>query len=120
MLVERYWYRERCRPGHFCDVSAARGLPTLPSIRASVSHRCSPNRKRALHVMAAHKPMVVLGSANADLVFSVARLPLAGETMSASGLETLPGGKVRRIIQLEISHIVLDCIPVTVAMPPCM
>ena len=73
-----------------------------------------------MHVMAAHKPMVVLGSANADLVFSVARLPLAGETMSASGLETLPGGKVRRIIQLEISHIVLDCIPVTVAMPPCM
>lgn len=37
--------------------------------------------------------MVVVGSANADLVFSIDRLPLPGETMGASALETLPGGK---------------------------
>ncbi len=39
-------------------------------------------------------PMVVVGSANADLVFQIDRLPKPGETMGASSLETLPGGKV--------------------------
>ncbi|GAX74133.1 hypothetical protein CEUSTIGMA_g1582.t1 [Chlamydomonas eustigma] len=37
--------------------------------------------------------LVVVGSANADLVFSVDRLPKPGETMAASHLEILPGGK---------------------------
>jgi len=43
--------------------------------------------------MAPEKPLVVVGSANADLVFNIERLPLAGETMAAFGLETIPGGK---------------------------
>jgi ribokinase len=38
--------------------------------------------------------MIVVGSANADLVFQIVRLPKPGETMAASSLETLPGGKV--------------------------
>lgn len=39
------------------------------------------------------KPLVVLGSVNADLVLTVDRLPKEGETMGASSLETFPGGK---------------------------
>lgn len=41
------------------------------------------------------KPLVVVGSVNADLVLSVDRLPLPGETIGASALEFFPGGKVR-------------------------
>lgn len=43
------------------------------------------------------KQLVVVGSANADLVVSVARLPLPGETMASSDFNTFPGGKVRAI-----------------------
>lgn len=39
------------------------------------------------------KPIVVVGSVNADLVMPVDRLPKPGETLSASGIETIPGGK---------------------------
>lgn len=37
--------------------------------------------------------IVVVGSANADVVVSVERLPLPGETLEGSGLETCAGGK---------------------------
>ena len=37
--------------------------------------------------------IVVLGSLNVDLVARVPRLPAPGETLIASGFETLPGGK---------------------------
>ena len=40
-----------------------------------------------------NKPLVVIGSANADFVLSVDRLPAPGETVSASTLELFPGGK---------------------------
>jgi hypothetical protein len=40
------------------------------------------------------KPLVVVGSINADLVLSVDRLPQAGETMGAKGMSFFPGGKV--------------------------
>jgi len=39
------------------------------------------------------RPLVVVGSANADLVFTIDRLPKPGETLAASSLETIPGGK---------------------------
>lgn len=41
------------------------------------------------------KPLLVVGSINADLVLEVARLPKPGETISASNLTVFPGGKVR-------------------------
>jgi ribokinase len=37
--------------------------------------------------------IVVLGSINADLVLTVPRLPISGETIRATGLATYPGGK---------------------------
>ena len=40
------------------------------------------------------KALVVVGSANADLVVHVGRLPLPGETMAATEFNTFPGGKV--------------------------
>ena len=39
------------------------------------------------------KPLVVVGSANADFVLQVDRLPAPGETVSASELDLFPGGK---------------------------
>uniref|UniRef100_M8CE76 Carbohydrate kinase PfkB domain-containing protein n=1 Tax=Aegilops tauschii TaxID=37682 RepID=M8CE76_AEGTA len=38
-------------------------------------------------------PIVVVGSANADIYVEVDRLPLVGETVAASGGHTLAGGK---------------------------
>ena len=46
------------------------------------------------------KPLVVVGSINADLVLQVDRLPKEGETLGAQALNTFPGGKAR----LALSH----------------
>lgn len=45
------------------------------------------------------KPLLVVGSINTDLVLRVDRLPAAGETISASSMETFPGGKARRALR---------------------
>ncbi|KXZ56172.1 hypothetical protein GPECTOR_1g148 [Gonium pectorale] len=39
------------------------------------------------------KPLVVVGSVNADLVLPIERLPKPGETLAAASIETVPGGK---------------------------
>ena len=39
--------------------------------------------------------LTVVGSVNADLVFTLQRVPRAGETLAARGLATHPGGKAR-------------------------
>jgi ribokinase len=39
------------------------------------------------------RPIVVVGSINMDLVFNTAKIPAAGETISASGFKMYPGGK---------------------------
>jgi hypothetical protein len=44
----------------------------------------------------AKRPLVVVGSINADLVLKVDRVPKPGETLGASSLEFFPGGKVWR------------------------
>jgi ribokinase len=41
------------------------------------------------------KPIVVVGSVNADLVVKVQQLPRPGETIAGSSLDFFPGGKVR-------------------------
>src|SRR5215831_1730126 len=40
-----------------------------------------------------HKPIVVVGSINMDLVARAERIPLAGETVPGSDFQTHPGGK---------------------------
>ncbi len=40
-----------------------------------------------------HKRLLVVGSINLDLVATTQRIPLAGETVSATGFGTFPGGK---------------------------
>jgi hypothetical protein len=44
-------------------------------------------------VGASQPPLVVVGSANVDLVLDVERLPLVGETISSGCLKTFAGGK---------------------------
>lgn len=44
-------------------------------------------------VAAAVPPLVVVGSANADIFLEIPRLPLKGETISAKSSQSLPGGK---------------------------
>ncbi len=39
------------------------------------------------------RPLVVVGSANADIYVEVDRLPAPGETIAALSGKTLPGGK---------------------------
>ncbi len=41
-----------------------------------------------------------VGSVNADLVLPIERLPQPGETLGATSMETIPGGKVRRHIHV--------------------
>lgn len=41
-----------------------------------------------------NKPLVVVGSINADLVIEVDRLPKKGETISGGAMTVHPGGKV--------------------------
>jgi hypothetical protein len=43
------------------------------------------------------KPLVVVGSINADLVIEVKRLPKPGETLAGGAMNVYPGGKVCRI-----------------------
>jgi ribokinase len=43
--------------------------------------------------MSTHKPIVVVGSINMDLVAHAPRIALAGETLIGTGFETTPGGK---------------------------
>jgi len=74
------------------------GSTHLRAMALAGRRRLTKGRHRCLFVQAqagggARPPLVVVGSANADLVLSVSRLPLAGETLAASDLQTFPGGK---------------------------
>lgn len=44
---------------------------------------------------AASKPLVVVGSINADMMLQVDRFPKPGETLAAKSMSTSAGGKVR-------------------------
>ncbi|CAG9466930.1 unnamed protein product [Pedinophyceae sp. YPF-701] len=64
--------------------------------RSSVSRPCRGRRRGPVAAAAQPSkdaPLVVVGSANCDLVLSLDRVPDAGETLAARSLETHPGGK---------------------------
>lgn len=75
---------------------------TLGKNGAKILHRnlCRvPQHKlKSRHIQcaseASDKPLVVVGSIIADLVVKVERLPLPGETICGSDLQSFPGGKV--------------------------
>ncbi|XP_078167956.1 pfkB-like carbohydrate kinase family protein isoform X2 [Carex rostrata] len=47
----------------------------------------------SVSISSSPKPIVIVGSANADIYVEIDRLPLEGETISACSGRTLPGGK---------------------------
>jgi hypothetical protein len=73
-----------------------RGVPAHASSSASRSSRAASTAAGAADRsgVAQMKPLVVVGSVNADLVLSVDRLPQPGETLGAKGMSFFPGGKV--------------------------
>jgi len=77
--------------------------PALPPLSAgqragglrcgAARHRSVSARRRHAGVAMAAKPVIVVGSVNADIVLDIPRLPLAGETLMGGGGVVLPGGK---------------------------
>ena len=55
-----------------------------------------------------HRPLVVVGSINADLVIEVPRLPQPGETLSGGNLSVYPGGKASERERDEASFVGLS------------
>ena len=59
-----------------------------------ISTRCQGSAAPMLGNDDGVKPLVVVGSINADLVIEVPRLPKPGETLSGGTMNVYPGGKV--------------------------
>ena len=80
--------------------AAASVLPS--NIKASPAARWQGRRPRprrytnAIRIVASvhNKPLVVVGSVNADMMLQVDRFPKPGETLSAKSMTTSAGGKV--------------------------
>ncbi|CAA7408444.1 unnamed protein product [Spirodela intermedia] len=74
-----------------------RPRPTRASFPAKAAAAASPSASRYPSLSAQYepgeKPVVVVGSANADIYVEVDRLPAVGETISARTGQTLAGGK---------------------------
>eukprot|EP00798_Chlamydomonas_sp_ICE-L_P017991 gene17991-24404_t len=94
--------REAASVGRIIEEASRRRIPPLQLLAISV--KWSPAHHFMLKLSSGFanvkamstvpaKPLVVVGSANADLVFSIDRLPKDGETMGGKSVETLPGGK---------------------------
>jgi hypothetical protein len=70
-----------------------------PHLRSVIPQHARPLKTRGrnlvlLAVAGEKRPLVVVGSVNADLVLRVSRLPKPGETLGAQDLSYFPGGKV--------------------------
>ena len=92
-------FQRACPRASFCHTSSDHHTKSAQNLYIIYDVTTCPLPRLDLfssRIMAPEKPLVVVGSANADLVFNIERLPLAGETMAAFGLETIPGGKVRQ------------------------
>ena len=88
---------------HKVDHSSTAVASTLPSnFRPWPALRLQPRRSRPRRYTSAttivadarKKPLVVVGSVNADMMLQVDRFPKPGETLSAQSLTTSAGGKV--------------------------
>ena len=70
-------------------VTSVRFAPGMPH---KLQRRCPA--RLCIAAQAQQKPLVVVGSINADMVLEVDRIPAEGETLAAKALTTHPGGKV--------------------------
>lgn len=98
------------------DMKALRTNPVYwhaTAARAVQTHRSGTTRsgcRRAALLVRCNqsgggqRPLVVVGSINADLVLQVSRLPDAGETMEAGSLNYYPGGKARHPLLRSAKH----------------
>lgn len=71
-------------------------LRPWPALRPQARRSRSRRYTSATNIVAdAHtKPLVVVGSVNADMMLQVDRFPKPGETLSAQSMTTSAGGKV--------------------------
>jgi hypothetical protein len=79
----------RLKPSHSVAQQPLTRCRIARAARKQHAARCSA------HSSDAQRPLVVVGSVNADLVLQVNRMPDAGETLTADSLDYFPGGKVR-------------------------
>jgi len=109
-------FQRACPRASFCHTSSDHHTKSAQNLYIIYDVTTCPLPRLDLfssRIMAPEKPLVVVGSANADLVFNIERLPLAGETMAAFGLETIPGGKVRQRLPklLNLRHSPWNSLP---------
>ena len=71
----------------FINPSSSQSKSPFPSLSLNASKATSPQTQVAA------SPLVVVGSANADIYVEIDRLPKEGETVSAKHGQTLAGGK---------------------------
>ncbi len=73
------------------------------ALRVPPRRQGSRTRKPASTTVAdAHqKPLVVVGSVNADMMLQVDRFPKPGETLSAKAMTTSAGGKVKSLQSIQ-------------------
>ncbi|KAL9660702.1 hypothetical protein QQ045_025519 [Rhodiola kirilowii] len=83
IFTQQSIHRRTSIPIHFSKIS--RQFKSLVLKSAKVTASASPNND--------NPPLVVVGSANADIYVEIDRLPKEGETISAKTGQTLAGGK---------------------------
>ena len=87
---------------HSSSVSVSNPITVNVAARSTLIvrfRRSRPRRHaRAISIVteADKKPLVVVGSVNADMMLQVDRFPKPGETLSAKSMNTSAGGKVHR------------------------
>ncbi|MQM23413.1 hypothetical protein Taro_056477 [Colocasia esculenta] len=89
-------HHHRRRPHQLPSCSIPKRRPihaSVPSPPPASSPSASPYPSLTAQQQNNVKPMVVVGSANADIYVEIDRLPMVGETISARTGQTLAGGK---------------------------
>lgn len=102
-LAAQHMNAMRFRTFHHCSSAAASTLPSTPRPCPPLRPRLRRSRPRrytnatSIRADAHTKPLVVVGSVNADMMLQVDRFPKPGETLSAKSMTTSAGGKVLQV-----------------------
>ena len=92
----------RTQPGTVSHTHSAAANVIPSSLKAWPALSMRPRRSRprrytratSIVADADSKPLVIVGSVNADMMLQVERFPKPGETLSAKSMNTSAGGKV--------------------------